>query len=146
MIMGEVLRRVQSPYVGSRRACTLRIRGGGPRSFLALQCFVAFSLYRRSFSLATCVNTSVQPAAIQPRTFTLEAAIFVLKHVMSRMQQLNIIAGWGQYVGVLAIALGPWSIRDAVTSAAILDPQLTVFWRHLCVDAFRRQSTALSER
>ena len=40
----------------------------------------------------------------------------------------------------LAIVLGPWSNRDAVTNAAILDLQLTAFWRHLCGDAFRRQS------
>ena len=40
----------------------------------------------------------------------------------------------------LAIVLGPWSNSDAVTNAAILDLQLTAFWRHLCGDAFRRQS------
>ena len=40
----------------------------------------------------------------------------------------------------LAIVLDPWSNRDAVTNAAILDLQLTAFWRHLCGDAFRRQS------
>ena len=50
-----------------------------------------------------------------------------------------------EYVWVLAIALDPWSSHDAMTSAAILDFQLTVFWRTLCVDAFRRQSTASSE-
>ena len=37
-----------------------------------------------------------------------------------------------EYVWVLAIVLGPWSNRDAMTNAAILDLQLTAFWRHLC--------------
>ena len=51
-----------------------------------------------------------------------------------------------EYVWVLPIVLGPWSNRDAMTNAAILGHQLTAFWRHLCVDAFRHQSTAPSER
>ena len=46
----------------------------------------------------------------------------------------------------LAIVLGPWSNRDAMTNAAILDLQLTFFWRHLCGDAFRRQLTSPSDR
>ena len=46
----------------------------------------------------------------------------------------------------LAIVLGPWSNRDAMTNAAILDLQLTAFWRHLCDDALRRQSRAPGER
>ena len=85
--------------------------GGGPRCFLALRYFVAFSLHRRPFLWAglarlgrgpalpaattvprltasplpsiTCVDNPVQAAAIPPCTFTLEAVI--LKRVISRV-------------------------------------------------------------
>ena len=57
MTVGEVqaLRRVQLPLPVSRRATswtTLNLLGGGPRCFLSLRCFGAFSLHRRSFSWA----------------------------------------------------------------------------------------------
>ena len=62
---------------------------------------------------------------------------------------IEIIVGWWQsmeYVWVVAISLDPWSNCDAMKKCRNLGHQLTAFWRHLCVDAFRRQSTAPSER
>ena len=81
---------------------SLNMLGGEPRCFSALRCFVAFSLHRRPFLWAglarlgrrppllaattvprlmasplpstTCVNSSIQAAAILSRTWTLEGA------------------------------------------------------------------------
>ena len=40
-----------------------------------------------------------------------------------------------------------WTLNsEAMTNAAILDLQLIAFWRHLCGDAFRRQSIGPSKR
>ena len=134
----QARRRAWLSKLGPRRATswgTLNFLGGRSRCFLALRCFIAFSFHCFSLLWARLARfwLAGRDGRAPPRS--LHRCLNVISTMRSR-----------EYV----VGIGPWRScwvcgLDAMTHAANLDLHLTAFWRHLCGDAFRRQSTAPSD-